>query len=415
MPSVAPRSTSRRGYATSRRNIVAPLSAHQSRVASGVRAAGPAVPVASRNRGGGCPGGGAMPVLESYAEIFGKRHAYQGPTDESNWVVPGRLMAGAYPGYDDDGANYKSLYRLVECGVTTFVCLQREYDAEVSERNWREGNALRPYFNDVAKIARDADKSIDFVHVGIEDCDVVDDRVIETLARQLAARLARDPREVLYVHCWGGHGRAGSLVCLLLHFVYSLDAASALFRCQFVHDCRRLPIVVGSPQTSDQRAQVCRVIARLIERDADDAAAAAADADRYLKDYVAAVVDLTEAALLSPFPRRTSTGDAFAWEAVDYDGERDAGAGGESSRTPAARKVPGARRRSGSLEPLSPKPAERLEPLRDRGGSRLPSTSPGPKHGGDAYRTAVTDLTSGGGGGDPAVGDLVSTFEAQTF
>ena len=43
--------------------------------------------------------------------------------------------------------------------------------------------------------------------------------------------------QVLYVHCWGGHGRTGSVVCLLLHRLYGLDAASALFRCQFVHDC----------------------------------------------------------------------------------------------------------------------------------------------------------------------------------
>ena len=33
-------------------------------------------------------------------------------------------------------------------------------------------------------------------------------------------------------------------------------------RCQFVHDLRRVPIVVGSPQTQTQRDQVSRVIAR---------------------------------------------------------------------------------------------------------------------------------------------------------
>ena len=57
---------------------------------------------------------------------------------------------------------------------------------------------------------------------------------------------------VVYLHCWGGHGRAGTVVCLLLHLLYGLDAAEAMMRCQFVHDLRRVPIVVGSPQTQTQ-------------------------------------------------------------------------------------------------------------------------------------------------------------------
>ena len=65
----------------------------------------------------------------------------------------------------------------------------------------------------------------------------------------------RETDEIVYLHCWGGHGRAGTVVCLLLHWLYELDASSALFRCQFLHDLRRIPIVVGSPQTQTQRDQ----------------------------------------------------------------------------------------------------------------------------------------------------------------
>ena len=68
----------------------------------------------------------------------------------------------------------------------------------------------------------------------------------------------------LYVHCWGGHGRTGTVVCILLHLIYHLPAFEALRRCQFVHDLRRVPIDVGSTQTPKQRAQVSRIINRLI-------------------------------------------------------------------------------------------------------------------------------------------------------
>mgnify|MGYP004210762509 CR=1 FL=1 len=141
-----------------------------------------------------------LPPLESFREIELKRAQYVGPTDESNWVVPGRVMAGAYPGYDDDGLNYKSLFRLLEAGVTCFVCLQLEYDPDAREDAWRRGDAIRPYFHDAAKIARDARRPLDFVHVGIEDCAVVDDaKTVRPAQRagvlvRLAGHVPRDAR-----------------------------------------------------------------------------------------------------------------------------------------------------------------------------------------------------------------------------
>jgi hypothetical protein len=52
---------------------------------------------------------------------------YVGPTEESNWVVYGRLLVGAYPSSVHDDANTKILSSILKLGVTTFVCLQQEY------------------------------------------------------------------------------------------------------------------------------------------------------------------------------------------------------------------------------------------------------------------------------------------------
>jgi len=64
----------------------------------------------------------------------------------------------------------------------------------------------------------------------------------------------------MYLHCWGGHGRTGTLVSIMLHLMYGLEPEMAMKRCQFVHDIRKCPVVVGSPQTQTQRDQVVRVI-----------------------------------------------------------------------------------------------------------------------------------------------------------
>ena len=91
---------------------------------------------------------GLTPLSEiSREDIFG-------PTDESNWVVPGKLIAGAFPGYINDIENLASLVKILNCGVTKFVCMQEEYDPEAKEADWkttayRQNPILRPYFADV--------------------------------------------------------------------------------------------------------------------------------------------------------------------------------------------------------------------------------------------------------------------------
>lgn len=48
--------------------------------------------------------------------------------------------------------------------------------------------------------------------------------------------------------------------------MYGLSADEAMRRCQHVHDVRRIPISVGSPQTEAQRQQVRRVVSHLLNR-----------------------------------------------------------------------------------------------------------------------------------------------------
>jgi protein-tyrosine phosphatase len=100
---------------------------------------------------------------------------------------------------------------------------------------WRSGQALRPYFEDAKVIVKNkamfkslADHSnvvdleaLDFVHFPIKDCSITDDAAVLRLAQSLVARLHRGER--LYVHCWGGHGRTGTVICIMLHLMYGVS------------------------------------------------------------------------------------------------------------------------------------------------------------------------------------------------
>lgn len=74
--------------------------------------------------------------------------------------------------------------------------------------------------------------------------------------------------EHLYIHCWGGHGRTGTLVAVLLSRLYGLSADAALRFTQAFHDARRFPQGVRSPQTAVQRAQVKRVVNQAVNHSA---------------------------------------------------------------------------------------------------------------------------------------------------
>ena len=51
---------------------------------------------------------------------------YCGPTPESNWVLPGLLLVGAYPASNDDNDTFDLISNILLLGVTKFVCLQKE-------------------------------------------------------------------------------------------------------------------------------------------------------------------------------------------------------------------------------------------------------------------------------------------------
>lgn len=97
-------------------------------------------------------------------------------------------------------------------------------------------------------------QKIDFLHLPIIDGNVTTDSALNRLAVDVMERVLRG--EKLYIHCWGGHGRTGTLVAVMLGRLYGLPYTTALRYTQAFHDARVYPQGVRSPQTPVQRAQV---------------------------------------------------------------------------------------------------------------------------------------------------------------
>jgi len=187
----------------------------------------------------------------------------RGPTEWSNWVIPGHLMMGQYPGAFDDKKCDQLLKKVLSKGVDTFICLQEEIDNDIPEEVWRSGVGLRPYFRDAQRLSN---KQLKYVQVPITDGCVASDDVTAEVVTGIVADIL-DGR-IPYIHCWGGHGRTGTFVCLILSYVYRISATEALKRCQVYHDCRIEPGGAKSPQTVVQRDQVKRLVTEMLKSEA---------------------------------------------------------------------------------------------------------------------------------------------------
>lgn len=164
------------------------------------------------------------------------------PTDECFWAEPGRLLAGKYPGaWQDEAAVRAKLDAILGAGVTLFLDLTEERELEPYAHLLRPGgrSGESPSGTTRGHIRRP-----------IVDMSVCTDDDLAAALDTIDDELARGG--VVYVHCWGGCGRTGTVVSAWW-VRHGVEPAEALRRYQ------RLSRAIQwqhCPQTREQHALV---------------------------------------------------------------------------------------------------------------------------------------------------------------
>jgi hypothetical protein len=163
------------------------------------------------------------------------------PTSSSYWVVPGLFLAGAYPGHPDPEEHHSRVQALVGAGVRTFVSLM-----EPDETNYA-GDPFVPY----ADLAREFCPELVCVRHPIRDLTAPTKAGMLKILDEIDGHLkAQTP---VYVHCWGGVGRTGTVVgCWLLRhgLAEPSDVLDVLMRLRQQDRERRHRM---SPETGEQQ------------------------------------------------------------------------------------------------------------------------------------------------------------------
>jgi protein tyrosine phosphatase len=128
----------------------------------------------------------------------------EGPFNRSYWVVFGKLLGGCYPGSEDPIEEKRNLKGLIQAGIRHVISLlePQEYS--------RPDDPFAPYVDHMESIAQELKISVTFDQISIKDFSVPPERQMVRILNQIDMCIKCD--KPVYVHCWGGRGRTGTVV-----------------------------------------------------------------------------------------------------------------------------------------------------------------------------------------------------------
>ncbi len=161
------------------------------------------------------------------------------PIKNCYWVVQDRFLAGEYPGNLHDLAADTKIDSLLNAGITCFIDLTASEDG------------LEPYQQ---LLDQRSDPAVQYKHFPIPNYS------IPTSVDQTAAILDEIDRVLgsdgkVYIHCWGGIGRTGTMVgCWLARHGY--PGEKALVRLKELWSFNPKSVRYDSPETDEQEQYI---------------------------------------------------------------------------------------------------------------------------------------------------------------
>ncbi len=144
------------------------------------------------------------------------------PLRRTYWVLEEKFLAGSYAGQPDPQAHRERLSGLFQVGVRTIVSLMEEDETNNS------GKPFRPYVEDFLSIAADAKEPVTCLRFPIVDQSITTPEQMTKILDAIDDSL--DSSRPVYLHCFGGIGRTGTVVCcwLLRHGYATVDSVFTL-------------------------------------------------------------------------------------------------------------------------------------------------------------------------------------------
>lgn len=138
------------------------------------------------------------------------------PFNQAYWVVPGKLMAGCYPGSEESTEADINLTGLLDHGIRHIINLMKP--GEIN----RTGNLFVKYEKRFKEIASAKGDAVTVERIPIKDMAIPSRLEMSRILDRIDANIEQN--RPVYVHCLGGIGRTGTVVgCYLARHGYVSD------------------------------------------------------------------------------------------------------------------------------------------------------------------------------------------------
>lgn len=171
-----------------------------------------------------------------------------GPTDYSNYMIPGQIVLGCSPGYNSYTSNglTKEINQILKV-CDTFVCLRGEWSHEEYKKKYPD-------------LVNRSGKKVTFLHFPIDDFSIAGEQSTMQFVNELVLRVRQGRK--MYIHCQGGHGRTGLIAIQLFIALYGVGYEEAHQMINKYHDCRAKCWDIGGnnmPECDEQIYQIQEV------------------------------------------------------------------------------------------------------------------------------------------------------------
>jgi hypothetical protein len=165
------------------------------------------------------------------------------PLRGTYWVSGVQLLAGEYPGEIDPNLTGNRLRVLLESGIRTFIDLTDE--GEINE----DAKVIPAYRSILREISEQGGLQTTYANIPIEDRGVPSPWTMRCILDVMDRSIADE--NSVYVHCWAGRGRTGTVVgCYLKRHGIAQDA-DVIHKLAYLR--RNLPTAKEiSPHTPEQ-------------------------------------------------------------------------------------------------------------------------------------------------------------------
>lgn len=162
------------------------------------------------------------------------------PFPKSYWIIPAKLLAGEYPGSQIEDLSNTKIKNLFAVGIDFFLDLTREGE-------------LTPYEGHLKAAAEAGEFRYQYARFEIGDFGIPKASHMQLILNTLDRALYQGRR--VYVHCWGGVGRTGTVIgCYFVR--HGMNSDQALQAISYLRQVIPIELRSISPESPEQFAMV---------------------------------------------------------------------------------------------------------------------------------------------------------------